>query len=466
MTPFVGRLRELAVLDAAYHSERLELIPIYGRRRIGKSELILHFIQGKRALYFVGKKAPPSLQIREFMELAAESLGQPLLAEATVTDWGRALDLVLKHSPTGGKLILVFDEFQWTAQASPELPSLLQAICDREGRKGTPLMLILCGSYMGFMEKEVLGRESPLYGRRTAQILLRPFSHLEAGRFHPDMGIPGRAMVYFICGGIPYYLRFFHSADSIPMNICKQLLDEFAALFREPDFLLREELKEIENYCGILFALANGAPNAAQITAKTGISERNLHYYLQSLIELGYVARKHPLMSQAPSPRQVRFVVEDPLLRFWFRFVYPHLAFLGQNGPERLFKQMIEPELDAYFGLCFERLCREALPAFYRQEGVLSSFTIGEYWDRETQIDVVGLRQDDRIDLGECKWGSVRSIPSVETELSDRMKRYPNPTNFTLQGRLFCRQTPGKGIGKAIHHWHTLDEIYALPDSG
>jgi AAA+ ATPase superfamily predicted ATPase len=466
MTPFVGRLRELETLETAYRSERLELVPVYGRRRIGKSELILHFIKGKRAVYFLGKKAPPSLQLREFMELAAESLDQPLLAQAAVSDWGKALELILKYRPEGAKLILVFDEFQWTAQASPELPSLLQALCDQEGRKGASLMVILCGSYMGFMEKEVLGSKSPLFGRRTAQILLQPFSYLEAAHFHPQMAITDRAMIYFLCGGIPYYLRFFAPSESIPMNIRKQLLNEFAALFREPDFLLREELKEIEKYCGILFALANGAPNAAQITAKTGISERHLHYYLQSLIQLGYVARKHPLTDQPPSPRHVRFVVDDPLLRFWFRFVYPHLAFLSQNGPERLFSQLIEPDLDAYFGLCFERLCREALPALYRQEGVLSAFAVGEYWDAETQIDVVGLRQDNRVDLAECKWGTARALPSVETELSDRMRRYPNPSNATLQGRIFCQRAPTKRTVASIHRWHTLDELYALPLPG
>jgi AAA+ ATPase superfamily predicted ATPase len=466
MNLFVGRHRELAALDTAYQSSRMEFIPLYGRRRIGKSELILHFIRDKTAIYFLGKKAPAALQLREFLELAAAGLGQPLLAQAAVSNWQEALQLVLAHRPAGRKLVLALDEFQWTAQASPELPSLLQAICDQESRKNTPLLLILCGSYMGFMEKEVLGRESPLFGRRTAQILLRPFSYQDAGQFHPQISIDERAMIYFLCGGIPYYLRFFSSADSIPTNIRRQLLNEYAALFREPDFLLREELKEIEKYCGILFALASGAPNAQQITAKTGISERNLHYYLQNLIDLGYVARKHPLTERPPSPRHVHFKIEDPLLRFWFRFVYPHQAFLSQNGPDRMFTDQIAPHLDAYFGECFERLCREAVPALYRQEEVSGSFTVGEYWDARTQIDVIGLRTDNRVDLGECKWGRVRSVPPVETDLSDRISRYPNPSNATLQGRVFCRHAPAKSAAPHRHRWHTLADLYALRPPG
>jgi AAA+ ATPase superfamily predicted ATPase len=463
MDAFVGRHRELAALEASYKSGRMEFIPIYGRRRIGKSELILHFIRDKKAIYFSGKKAPEALQLREFLELAADGLGQPLLAQAAVSSWREALELILANRPAGIKLVLVLDEFQWTAQASPELPSLLQAICDRESRKNTPLMLIVCGSYMGFMEKEVLGRESPLFGRRTAQILLKPFSYQEAGQFHPQLATADKAMIYFLCGGIPYYLRFFSASDSIPMNIRRQLLNDYAALFREPDFLLREELKEIERYCGILFALASGAPGARQITDKTGISERNLHYYFQNLIELGYVSRRHPLTEQTPSPRQGQFRIEDPLLRFWFRFVYPHQAFLGQNGPDRMFAEHIAPHLDAYFGEGFERLCREVLPALYRQEGVSGSYTVGEYWDSTTQIDVVGLRTDNRVDLGECKWGAIRSSVSLEEELSVRLRRYPNPSNATLQGRVFCRRAPRRFSRPPTHRWHTLEELYALP---
>ncbi len=219
-------------------------------------------------------------------------------------------------------------------------------------------------------------------------------------------------------------------------------------------------------YCGILFALAAGAPNAPQIAAMTGVSERNLHYYLQNLIELGYVARRHPLTELAPSPRHVHFRIEDPLLRFWFRFVYPHLAALSQNGPERMFADQVAPQLDADFGECFERLCREALPALYRQEEVPGSFTVGAYWDAGTQIDVVGLRSDNRVDLGECKRGPIRSAPSIETELSDRMRRYPNPSNATLQGRVFCRRPPPKSAAPRTHRWHTLEELYALPPPG
>ena len=148
-------------------------IPIYGRRRIGKSELILHFLRGKQAVYHVGKIAPAGLQLRELLEEAARALGEPLLAQLAVTDWRAALEAIVSRAK--GKVAIVLDEFQWSAGASPELPSVLQELWDRKWKKSGQVVLVLCGSFVGFMEREVLGHKSPLFGRRTAQIHLQPF---------------------------------------------------------------------------------------------------------------------------------------------------------------------------------------------------------------------------------------------------------------------------------------------------
>lgn len=133
----------------------------------------------------------------------------------------------------------------WIAEASPELPSVLQELWDRNWSRSGRVLLILCGSYIGFMEREVLGRHSPLFGRRTGQILLRSFNHLEAARFHPRFSIVDQARVYAICGGVPAYLLAFDSAQSVEQNLIGQVLNENAALAREPEFLLREELRNL-----------------------------------------------------------------------------------------------------------------------------------------------------------------------------------------------------------------------------
>ncbi len=458
---FVGRQAELQVLERAYRSSRTEFIPVYGRRRVGKSELILHFIRDKPALYFLGKKAPPQLQIRAFMETAARALGQPLLASVSAADWGTALGTVLSQKSGTAPLVLAFDEFQWTAQASPELPSILQEQLDRSWKQRADVLLILCGSFIGFMEREVLGEGSPLFGRRTAQILLKPFSFREAALFHPGWSAADRAQAYFVCGGVPLYLRFFSPADSIRANIESNLLSEFAPLYREPDFLLREELREVANYHAVLIALSSGSRASAAIARQTGLPERNLHYYLQQLTELGYVSRRYPVTGRRPVARNVRFALDDPLLRFWFRFVYPHLGFIAQMGPRRSFQELIKPDLESYFGACFERLCREALPLLYEREGVDAAWEIGEYWDKRTQIDVVGLRQDNRTDIGECKWGAVRSPRALAAELQKKIDSYPNQRGATIQGRLFTRGRLKRRTAPTPVSFHSLEELYA-----
>ncbi len=461
VNPFIGRERELRALADAWEEERSAFIPIYGRRRVGKSELILRFLGDKPGLYYLGKKAPAPLQIREFLEVAAAAVDEPLIASYPANGWSDAIDTVMARRQAGGKIVLVLDEFQWIVEASPELPSILQEKWDRQWQHSGDVLLILCGSYIGFMEREVLGRGSPLFGRRTAQILLRPFDYREAAAFHPGYSLVDRARTYFLCGGVPFYLRAFSDRRSFEMNLAARVLDEHAVLYREPDFLLREELREVESYYALLLAVAGGSTTAADIARVSGIAPGSLPYYLKQLIELGYLARRYPLTGKTRKPRDVRYDLGDPLLRFWFRFIFPEQSQLRRLGPERALRELVGPHLDAYFGLCFERLCREALPRLYDREGVAAGFEIGEYWSKQTQIDVVGLRTDGWTDLAECKWGTVRSAPAVERELDDKVKLYPNRRNATLGRRVFARsKRSGRGSGDSGVRWHTLEDLY------
>ena len=261
MERFVGRDAELGLLQGAFKSRRSEFIPIYGRRRVGKSELILKFMARKRGVYYLGQQSSTALQVREFLAEAARALGMPLLAELRVAGWQQALRTVTEQwagASPGTKLVLALDEFQWIAAASPSLLSELQHCWDRWWRDSGNVMLLLCGSYLGFMEREVLGRKSPLYGRRTAQIHLQPFGYRDAAQFHPRWSPADQARAYFLVGGVPQYLLCLDDSRSIEANIREHLLAEFAPLFHEPAFLLREELREIAPYQAVLHAVASG----------------------------------------------------------------------------------------------------------------------------------------------------------------------------------------------------------------
>lgn len=462
---FVGRTRELALLEEAWKARTSAFLPVYGRRRVGKSELLVHFAAGKRALYFVGKQAPAEVQLAEFLQVAARALGEPLLANARVTGWGEALDLVCGRVPAGEKLALLIDEYQWLAEASPELPSLLQERWDRVWKQSGRLLLVLCGSYLGFMEREVLGAKSPLFGRRTGQILLRPFGYREAALFHRGWSRVEQARAYAICGGVPAYLLAFDPARSVEQNVAAVLLDDAGALAREPEFLLREELRELAPYHAVLSALAEGRSlPAGEISRRSGLESRRLPYLLNTLGELGYVQRRQPLSGVPAGVRTAAYALDDPLLRFWFRFVFPQQSTLRLLGPRRSFTELVKPEFESYLGGCFERLAREALAALYAAEGVPGAFEIGEYWDRQVQVDVVGRRSDGWMDLGECKWGATGGRAAIEAELARKAAFFPNPRQATLQLRLFTR-TPLAGAAPATAQVrvHTLEELYDLP---
>ena len=455
---FVGRTKELEALKAAYTTRSAQFIPIYGRRRVGKSELILQSLKNRQSLYLVGKRASRELHLTELLDECARRLDEPLLRNLPKNDWkGALLEVTRRWS---GRLILVFDEFQWLVETSPELPAVLQELWDREWKPSKKMVLILCGSYVGFMEREVLGKKSPLFGRRTGQIFLKPFGYQEAAKFIPSWSLAEAAKAYFILGGIPLYLNALDPDRSMEHNIRNLLLEEHAPLFREADFLLREELREVETYFGVLVGMAGGASTPVEIARDASVVVSSLPYYLNQLLELGYIARRYPLDGKKPNRRSVRYVIEDPLLKFWFRFVYPHLSFVLQEDTKHVFHTLIKPDIDAYFGVRFEAMCREALPALYRNEGVSAAYEVGEYWDKTVQIDVVGRRQDGWLDLGECKWGSYGGQAKLRRELETKLKRYPNPKGDAIGRRFFVRRRPA--ASPPGEHWYGLNDLYEV----
>lgn len=457
---FIGRHHELAALEKAWKSPRSAFIPIYGRRRVGKTELIARFMTGKPGIYYVGKRLPAENQLREFADEVLRLQQEPALTGARLASWKSAFELLGSRRKSEQKLIIALDEFQWMVEVSPELPSVLQELWDRFWSRGGKVMLIICGSYLGFMEREVLGKRSPLFGRRTAQILLRPFNHLEARQFHPRLATEDHARIYAICGGIPSYLLAFDQDLSVEQNIISTLVKETGVLAPEPDFLLREQLRDLIPYHAVLMNLAKGSSRPSELGRATGIDVRGLNYHLSTLMDLGYVQRRYPLTDRTPSMRSVRYALDDPLLRFWFRFIFPNQSSLRVPGPEEGFSERIRPELDAYFGLCYERLCREALPFIYHAEGVRAAYTIGEYWDSHVQIDVVGHRQDNWTDIGECKWGTTGSLASAVAELERKVQRYPNQRGASIRRRIFLRASRRPQDAPSGVHIHSLADLY------
>lgn len=447
---FVGRTRELAALERQYATRRSALVPVYGRRRVGKTELLLRFVDDKPAVYFSATQKLRESQLGDLMRAAAAGLGVPALAEATPSGWEVALRLLTGSAPKGRKLIVVLDEFQWLCESTPELPSILQRLWDLEWQRGNQLMLVLCGSFVGFMEREVLGARSPLHGRRTADLRIEPFGFREAADFHPRWSREEQARAYFVCGGIPAYLQRFDPRRSVLQNIASEFFEVDSFFQREPDFLLREELTDVRQAASVIEAIALGRRSQGDIARAVGLSTAALAPHLKQLVALGYLERVAPLSPRPPPRTAVVYRIADPLLRFWFRFVEPHRSAARVLDPARAVEQLVAPHWESFCGDGFERLCREALPSRYAEEGITGRFEVGEYWDREVQLDVVGLRADGWIDLGECKWAGRSTPAAAAAELERRVVRFPSGGR-TIRRHLFLRRAARAPAGVELH---------------
>ncbi len=458
---FIGRRRELDALERRYASPESALVPVYGRRRVGKTELLLRFASRKPTVYFTASDKLRTPQIADFVRAAAEWLDAPHLAESAPATWEAALRLVVGAAPPDKKLLLVLDEFQWLCQSSPEAPSVIQRLWDLEWQRSNRLMLVLCGSFIGFMEREILGARSPLHGRGTADMRLEPFSFREAAEFHSRWSLGEQTRAYFVCGGIPAYLKRFDSARSVAQNIAQEFFEIDGFFQREPDFLLREELSEVKQAASVLEAVALGRRSQSDIARAAGLTASALAPHLKSLVSLGYLERIVPLSGELAPRTSVVYRISDPLLRFWFRFVEPNWSALRRHPPDRTFEQLVAPQWEAFCGDGFERLCRELLPLIYSKEGVSGQFQIGEYWDRAVQIDVVGVRGDGWVDLGECRWSANTGLSAAARELSARAMRFP-VADRSVRQLLFVRKRPAS-VPAGIHVYD-LDALHRLTE--
>jgi hypothetical protein len=362
--PFVGRERELAVLEELADGGRPELFVLYGRRRVGKTELLQQLCRGRRAVYFLAAEVRDKDNLRAFQIALREGLGDALLATVELPDWSAALGFAAERAGTE-RLIVVLDEFPYLCEGNKGLPSLVQRFWDQRGKRSS-LMLVLCGSQVSFMEREVLAETSPLFGRRTAQRRLEPLAPSDTLAFFPRWKPREQLLAYGILGGMPAYLRRFDDARSLADNLLREVLRPEGYLFDEVQFLLRTELQNPTTYNSILAAVARGAERVGDIALTVGVDSTTANKYLHVLRELRLVEREVPLTDPDPlRSRRGTYRIADRFLAFHFRHVQPHLSLIEAGRGARVLEEFIRPDLgrileEAALDLVLEHLRREA----------------------------------------------------------------------------------------------------------
>lgn len=418
---FIGRERELSSLCKSYNSGKFEFVVIYGRRRVGKTALINHFIDGKPAIYFVGVESNAKQNLENFSKSIIE-YASGVKADTSFASFQAALDTVFKLSEKD-RMILAIDEYPYVARASKSFASTLQMLIDRY-KDRSKLMLILCGSSLSYMEDHVLAYKAPLYGRRTAQIKLLPFDFEETCRYFKRFSAEEKALAYGIMGGTPQYLLQMNDSRSIEENIKNTFLDAASSLYEEPMNLLKQEIREPAIYTAIITAIAAGASRMSEISDKVGEDTNVCSTYLKNLITLGIVQKETPYGEK--TAKKTIYAIDDNMFRFWYRFVPENVSLIARGAADLVYRR-IAPHLSDYMGKVFEEICKQYLwKLLLSGKSPVEFSSLGRWWGNDpahkcqAEIDVMGEQDRNTAIFAECKWTNDKVGLSVLETLKER----------------------------------------------
>lgn len=455
---FVGRARELAKLEEMYASDKYEMGIIYGRRRVGKSEMIKHFCFGKRTVFFTAVENSAENNVFGLFSAVSTIKAPPRV------DFDAILQTLIEICKEE-KTIIVIDEYPYLAKVVRHFSSLLQKYIDHNF-KNINCMIILCGSSMNFMERQVMSYKSPLYGRRTAQFKVEPFDYHEAALFTPKYSNVDRAIAYGAFGGTPFYLSRVNDSRSLKNSIYDLFFQKEALLFEEPANLIKQELREPMMYNAIITAIANGATKLSEIANQIGKATNQTETYLKNLISLGLCAKELPLGEKLTSRKGI-YMLKDNMFKFWFRFVQNNLSLIYGGQNERAFETTWQ-FLDGYMGHIFENICIQYLWHNYKSLPIQPK-DIGRWWGnnplerREEEIDILATDGDSAI-FGECKFRSDRVGIDVLENLERKSKIFNHPTKylylFSKSG--FTEQLLQLAKERNNIRLISLDDIYSL----
>jgi len=390
----IDRESECEWLRSHLRSDDRELLVVYGRRRVGKTTLVTHVLDqlDVPSVYYLCDQRGTESNTSRFAAQCVTALDDVQPAVDTFADVFQYL-----VARTDGPFIVALDEFSYLVEEDDTVPSVFQTIVD-DILDGTSISLVLLGSSISMMEEGVLSYDSPLYGRRTGQWQLEPMTIGAAAGFFPAYPPTELVRTYSVVGGIPAYLAQFDSGDALSTNVERRVLSKGEFLYEEPEFLLRQELREPATYMGMLEAIAGGASRVTEIANEIGKDASSLSRYLKNLDELALLERERPITD--PDGRGV-YRLTDQYLRFWFQYVFPNRSTLEQGRTQPVLDSITET-FPKHVSRTFEDVCQQAVrtAAF-----PVSCSRVGRWWYDELEVDVAGLNESTgTLLLGECKW--------------------------------------------------------------
>jgi len=396
-------------LNQAADSAGPELCFVLGRRRAGKSYLLARFAAGRAGVYYQATRKTEREQLASLTRVLGERFDDAALRQVSFEQWEQVFAYLVDKA-AGKSLVVVLDEFPYLADAAPALTSILQAEWDQR-LAGSRIKLILSGSHISAMRK-LSAADQPLHGRRTLQLEFLPFDYLDAALFTPDYAARDRLRLYGILGGLPGQLALVNPQLPLAQNAARLLLDPTARLYDEAVHMLDAFLGDAAVHYSIVEAIALGETRWSKISNRVGRTSSSLLNPLNSLLEMGLVRQEAPITAYPNPPRnRLRYVLADPYLVFWHRFIGGIRArgLAGLREPEELWAELVRPQLDRYMGAVFEDACRRFLARARHPRIPFRPVQVGSWWtdDGQREVDVVALGPNGETLLGEAKWGAA-----------------------------------------------------------
>lgn len=459
---FHDREAELAMLQRRWDSSEAQIFTMWGRRRVGKSTLLLRFAHDKRHLYFEATSGTRADQLADFSDRLADATSRTSL---TVPDWRAGLDAVADWA-RDGPVLFVLDEFQHVARENPEIGSIIN-VWWRERGEDLPIFLVLAGSEVGFFEREIVGYSATTYGRRAGQLRLRPFTPADVGLFVPRWSAEDKIAAYAVFGHMPYYLAQIRPEAGLADNILDLVLSHDGLLHEEARLLLDQELTDSGSYFSVLRAIAAGQTRVSQIASRTGIrgGTARVSQMLDMLQRLWLVDKQLPVTVKNPErSRQSFYRITDPYLRFWFRFVLPAQGrLIDADGAERHLRGRVLPQLDEFVSApAFEEVCQQWLlretdaAAVGWWWGKVRETRGGELRDLERELDAVAVDDDGRVlAVGSCKW-TAGKVPHSERARLEALAAHLAGDRPALRLYLFARRGFAAQLERDARHHDRL----------
>ena len=421
---FIGRKNELHTLNTEYNRNS-SFVVIYGRRRVGKTTLIKEFLKNKTAFYYLATEELESQSMKRLANVIARTTKNTLLQKTEFTDWLDLFQLIADYKPEEKK-VLVIDEFPYLVRTNSAFPSILQNAWD-EFLKDSNVMLILSGSLIGMMQKHVLSYDSPLYGRRTAQMRLTP---LPFTSIYETQNLPFEQAVeqFALTGGVPKYLEFFEDGRPLEEQLKDAVFSKNGFLYEEPNFLLKSEFLTAVNYFSIIKTIADGNHKLGKIASALGQESSSLTPYLSTLSDLGFIEKRTPITEKNPEKsRKGLYFIADNFLRFWFCYVYPYKGELELDNMQIVLDEIHKDFKEKFVAFAYEDICKDIFAKLCSNNAI--SFVpsrIGSYWlndyDGDTEINVMSVdHQNKQVFAGECKYHTKPVDASVYFALKEKV---------------------------------------------